>query len=779
MSVNFVNRCEFDNKIVADIADKISVPLDIAKLLVMRGVTDVKSANEFLNPSKDNMSNPFDIAGMREAKERIEKAIKYDEKVVIYGDYDCDGICAISILYSYLKKYISRLNYFVPNRKGEGYGLHNIVIDDLADIYSPDLLITVDCGITSFSEVEYIKKLGIDVIVTDHHEPQLDIPNCIVVNPKVQKIGFYDFCGAGVVFKLVEALSGRENALQYIEIVALATIADIVPLLGENRIIAKLGLDKVNTSPSVSIKILRKRINVECFTAYDIMFKVAPRLNAAGRMGDATRTVDLFISDDEKLINSILDDIEIDNQNRKKLSEDTLNHILKKLKNYDLAQNKIIIMYDKNWDTGILGIVASRIAEMFYRPVVLFNENNGVLRGSARSIRGINIFDCLSNSSKFFDGFGGHSSAAGITMKTENFDAFVQSVNEYVLDKFSNELFYPNVYFDLILNENNCTLDFVKLLDKFEPTGYLNPQPTFLCKNKGYVFAQIGKTNHIKYKCGDLEFLGFNMLDIIDSVNSLCSFTVTMSAKTYMNRAFIQGIMHYVSINEVKNVDDELICTKYIEQSLIEKCELSREVLPYIESEFDNKNCLYGNLFIAFSFESFDNFYKKAKEQGWNIFQSVARGTTVNPLNRLILMPELNYDMSYYKNIILIDKPLNNNYIAFLQKKYIANIYLFNGKSVNINNIRKYRCVSDDEYREIYKALHAELNLNVLNLKDITNKLKTNGHNNFSLFKIASTIYIMIELGIANINNNFELHFQDSVKNLLKNSSLYNTIKEI
>jgi Single-stranded DNA-specific exonuclease len=258
MSVNFVKRCAIDEVLAARLSSELGVPIDMARLLISRGVSDKASAEEFLNPSVDYLSNPFEIKGMAEAIERIKQAVNADESVVIYGDYDCDGICAISILYNYLKDYIKNLNYYVPNRHKEGYGLHNISIDSVMASYKPNLIITVDCGINSASEVEYIKACGADVIVTDHHEPQAVLPNCIIVNPKVEKKGFYDYCGAGVAFKLVEALAGREKALEFIGLAAVATIADIVPLVEENRIIAKVGLDRINENKTLAAVMLKK-----------------------------------------------------------------------------------------------------------------------------------------------------------------------------------------------------------------------------------------------------------------------------------------------------------------------------------------------------------------------------------------------------------------------------------------------------------------------------------------------------------------------------------------
>lgn len=676
MFINYIQRREYDENLAEKLQNELKVPLDYARLLTARNITSGAEAEAFLNPTVENMRNPFEINGMLKAKVRIEKAIAEQESVVIYGDYDCDGICAIAILYLYLSKFLNKVNYFIPNRHEEGYGLHKSTIDIIYNDFKPDLIITVDCGITSANEIEYIKQLGIDTIITDHHEPHGELPDCIIVNPKVEKQGFYDYCGAGVALKVVEALSSREVALQYVDIAALATIADIVPLIDENRFIAKSGLEKINKKNSFATNLMMQQLKTEKISAYDIMFKVAPRFNAAGRMGDATNVVNAFISQDEVTVKNILEKIEIDNQNRQKLCENTVNDILLKLENYDLTNNRIILMYDNTWDAGILGIAAARLSELFYRPVLLFSEKDGILKGSARSIHNINIFEILSKFSHYFEAFGGHSAAAGVTMQLENFNAFFADINKYMQDNFKAEIFYPNLTYDLKLTKVSCSFEFMELLDKFEPIGYGNPQPVFLIKNFKNKFYQVGKTNHIKFKWKFFELMGFNLYPFIDSLNSVIDVTFTMSQKSYMGRKFIQGIIHKALVIEPKNINEKLITNTYEKQKCLPLYELSRPLKKYTESEFNKDNSIFGKLYVAFQTDTYYNFVNKLKSEGRDILYNISRSLCVNPYNRVVLMPEEDFSFGYYRQIILLDMPLTQNYIGWLQSKTTAEIYL-------------------------------------------------------------------------------------------------------
>ena len=333
----------------------LGISKEFAELLLARGLDNVEDAKKFLHPSLNDMSNPFDIKGMKEAVDRIKTAISKKERILIFGDYDCDGISAISILMLYLENKTS-VDFYIPDRNEDGYGLSSHAIENLFKENKPNLVITVDCGITSVKEIESLKESHIDVIVTDHHEPQDEIPDCIVVDPKIEKKGFYDFCGAGVALKLVEALSNREEIKKYLDICAIATIADVVPLIGENRIIAAFGLEKIRTNTRLGLRIM---LGGKEITSYDVMYKIAPRINSAGRLGSAKKVVDLFISKDPILLTMLCDELEADNTRRQAICEQVVSEAREMLKDVDFNKTRIIILENDNWEAGVIGIAAA------------------------------------------------------------------------------------------------------------------------------------------------------------------------------------------------------------------------------------------------------------------------------------------------------------------------------------------------------------------------------------------------------------------------------------
>lgn len=778
MTVECIQRGKVNYEIVDFLSKKFNISKQAAEILSLRGYCDEKSVVEFFSPSLDMLSDPFLINGMRDAKFRIEQAIQKNQCVVIYGDYDCDGICAVTIIQSYLKKFIPSVFYYVPNRKDDGYGLHNITIDGVIESYNPDLLITVDCGITSFSEVEYIKSKGIDVIVTDHHEPREQIPDCIVVNPKLQENIFNQFCGAGVALKIVEALGGREVVNDYICYAAIATIADIVPLIDENRIIAKLGLERLNKKTSKASKIFMERMNISKLTAHDVMYKLAPRMNAAGRMGDARKTVEYLLSDDDAFMNSVIDSTEIDNQNRQKLTDQITKSVLDKLKKYDLVKNRFIILYDKSWDSCVLGIVAARISEMFWRPVVLFcEEEGGVLRGSARSIKRINLFECLSVFSNYFKSFGGHSAAAGISIKKENFGKFFKEINDYVLKNYPDNLFYPHIEYDIPISVGDCSVSFARELEMLEPTGFGNPKPIFMLENQEYTFTQIGNKPHLKTKIGDLELLGFNMLNNKKNMDFPSYLFFTLSEIYFRNRNYAQGLVkNYVPFDPEKCIDEEKIAFNYLKQSLLPKYSKTASIKKF-NGHIDDADSLFGNLYLAFSSDTFLNFIHKSKNNGQFLLSNFGLGLSQNPFNRIILCMDKSYDFSAYKNIVLLDKPFSENYIGWLQSKSKANIFYCGEDYKNIKNIKKFRCKSDDTYFLVYKFLRQNSGFNVSEIFDMSKKLEKNCGIGF--FQFATSFYIFLELGIIKLSKNLNMEFLKDIKYNLGDSVLYNLLQSM
>jgi len=415
----------------------------IVRILYARGMDNAEKIRRFMNPSGKNFLSPFLMQGMKEAVELITCARDEGRTVAVFGDYDADGICASAIMYHVLKKFGIEANVYVPERS-DGYGLSEEAVDKIFEDCQPELFITVDCGISCAEETQYIYELGCDVIVTDHHELPEKLPDCIVVNPKLKDDYPYDnLCGAGVAFKLACALIGEE-AYQYLDFAALATVADSVPLLGENRDIVTEGLKMINSRPRSCFSALLGK-TYDQITAQNLAFTVAPRINAAGRMGDARAAFNLFTSEDENEILNLAAQLCAYNTERQKCCDELYASAKAKLKEKG-AYGYVIMLADESWNTGFVGIVAAKIAEEFGRPTLLFVHNGGMLKGSARSIEGINIFTALKSCSEYISEFGGHAQAAGVNLTEENFDKLEAALNAEIARTYTEDAFEQRIY---------------------------------------------------------------------------------------------------------------------------------------------------------------------------------------------------------------------------------------------------------------------------------------------------------------------------------------------
>ena len=407
----------------------------IIEVLKNRGYKTDKEINEFLEPSFSMLLNPFDLDGMKEAKERIEKAINLNEKIVIYGDYDCDGISACVILYKYFLSKGIVCDVYIPNRFDDGYGLSFDMIDEVIEKSKPNLIITVDLGVTAVKEVEKIKSLGVDIIVTDHHEPSAEIPNCVVIDPKRegQNYGFDGLCGAGVALKLVEALAGREEAIKYLDVCAIATIGDIVPLVNENRVIAKFGIEKLNKGEGInSYKFMFDKLGLKKLNATDITFKIVPRINASGRMSNAKKVFDFLIEEDETKLEERYQEMALDNELRLTSINEGVVALEKEMEKINLAKDNIILLVG-DFHQGVLGILASRICHDYNRPAIIFTKTeDGTYKGSGRSLDEIDLHQALENVSNLLTRFGGHKMAVGVELKIEKFEEFKKSISKEI-----------------------------------------------------------------------------------------------------------------------------------------------------------------------------------------------------------------------------------------------------------------------------------------------------------------------------------------------------------
>lgn len=464
---------------------------DLLALILANRNINVDNAEVFLNPTRKDFHNPFDMPDMEKAVERIISAIDKKEKITIYGDYDVDGITSITTLKSFLEERGLEVEYYIPHRLNEGYGLNKEAVKKIAD-NKTILMITVDCGITGIKEIEYAKSLGLDVIVTDHHEPGENIPDAIAVidcKRKDNKYPFRELAGVGVVFKLIQAISiklGLEEKeyLKYLDIVSIGTISDIVPLKDENRVITKLGLKLVECTRNFGLKAILNNIGYNKIDSNSISFGVAPRINACGRMGYADVALDLLLSKNMKEAEKYVITLNTFNNERQSKEKNILNEAISKVEKENLEDENSIILAGKGWHSGVIGIVASKITDMYFKPCILFcfDNDSNIGKGSGRSIPGFDIHRALLKCQADLVAFGGHSMAVGVAIEQDKIEKFKKDFSD-IVEKADISNIVPILNIDAILNIDNITKEMVASLSKLEPFGEANKMPIFVFKN--------------------------------------------------------------------------------------------------------------------------------------------------------------------------------------------------------------------------------------------------------------------------------------------------------
>ena len=531
-----------DAAIVGDLQQELKIHAAFCTLLEQRGIKTFDDAKNFFRTSDTHLHDPFLMKGMEKAVTRIYDAIANNERILFYGDYDVDGTTAVAVAYSFFKAIHPAIEYYIPHRFTEGYGVSQKGIDyAVSNQFS--LMITLDCGIKSTALIKQAKDQGIDTIVCDHHMPDTILPEAFaILNPKQADCAYpyKELCGCGVAYKLIAGYAARyqvnvENVNMHLDLVATAIAADIVPITGENRTLCVLGLEKANHNPSISLQALRD-INalVKEFTISDLVFIIAPRVNAAGRMDDARKAVDMFISEDMEKAKELASILHEDNNDRRDVDRTTTAEALELLDNRQTEHsNKSTVVYQPHWHKGVVGIVASRLIEHYYRPTVVLTMSEGKVTGSARSIKGFNLFDGLNQCAEYLDNWGGHYFAAGLTMKEENLPHFISKFNEVVTKMVPEEMFQPIIDIDAELNFQDINDSFLSILKQFAPHGPENMKPIFLSRgvkdfnNKSAIVKDkhlslvVYQTPGIALKC-----IGFNMAEKFDVVRSKPSFDI-------------------------------------------------------------------------------------------------------------------------------------------------------------------------------------------------------------------------------------------------------------
>jgi single-stranded-DNA-specific exonuclease len=492
MGKRWVIKERGDSVVVKQLAGALGVSESLANLMVQRNITSPQEAKAFFTPDLSYLHDPFMMKDMNIAVDRLSTAIKKNEKILVYGDYDVDGTTAVALVYSFLKEQYSNVEYYIPDRYKEGYGVSFQGID-FAVKNNCKLLITLDCGIKAVEKIKYAKSKSIDVIVCDHHYPGSEIPAAIaVLDPKQPGCSYpyKELSGCGVGFKLIHAYSRIHgipfsSIANYLDLVAVSIASDIVPITGENRVLAYFGLKQLNESPRIGLKeILREAEVFKALTVEDVVFKIGPRINAAGRMEAGSKAVELLISHDVKSAEGISKEISNFNTERRSIDRTITTEAMRMISEDQRSVNaRTTVLYNPTWKKGVIGIVASRLIETYYRPTVILTESNGFATGSARSVQGYDLYQAIEACSDLLESFGGHMYAAGLTLKKENIQPFIERFEQFVKSTITEDQLLPRVFIDTELSFNEINEDFFKVMSQFQPFGPENMSPVFMSKN--------------------------------------------------------------------------------------------------------------------------------------------------------------------------------------------------------------------------------------------------------------------------------------------------------
>lgn len=565
---------ESTDEIAKNIADKLKIPVLLTKVLAKRGFFDLGVIKDYLRPSIKKLHDPMLLPDMTIAVNRISEALQAKQKIIIYGDYDVDGVTATSILSSFLKSLDMDISFYIPDRADEGYGISEAAVGYLLE-NAYDLMITVDCGISAKERIGQIQEgllaanRQMDIIVTDHHQPNPDtIPNALaIVNPHLStsQYPFRNLCGAGVAFKLVQALCNHldlaDQFLHYIDLAALGTVADIVELQGENRIIVWAGLKKIQRQPNLGIQTLLNvaQVNGREIDSWLLAFTLAPRVNAAGRMGDASRGVRLFTTVDPVEAEKLATQMQQDNTSRQKIQEELLNHAVEIIEQDPSYQHqKVIVVSGEGWHHGVIGIVASLLVDRFYKPCFVLSVQDDIATGSARSIDGFNVFLGMENCKELFEKYGGHELAGGLTLKTSNIELFRKKINEYADQTMKEECMVPKMRIDVEAQMDDLTMDSAEAVMAMGPFGEGNKSPVFRLSQVTVVQKKrIGASgNHLRLLLGTenkpVQAIAFRMGELEPYIlpNSKIDLVYTLGINEYMGKRNVQLVVNALRLPE-------------------------------------------------------------------------------------------------------------------------------------------------------------------------------------------------------------------------------------
>ncbi len=523
MDKRWVIKMPGDATEVDDLAEALDINTPVANLLVQRGLKNFEDARQFFRPALEDLHDPFSMMDMNQAVDRIMSAMDRNERILVYGDYDVDGTTSVALLYSFFNKYYSNLGYYIPDRDTEGYGVSTKGVD-YASANNYSLIISIDCGIKAVEKVKYAKDKGIDFIICDHHMPGDKLPDAVaILDPKRKECGypFKELSGCGVGYKLIQAYAringiDSEELIPLLQLVAVSIAADIVPIVEENRILAFHGLEQLNTNPGEGIKAIRKIAGIadKVVDITDVVFKIGPRINAAGRMETGSKSVELLLAKNQKEAFEMSQKIDGYNKDRRVIDQRiTQDALLRISSDQKLMYSKSTVLYNPDWHKGVIGIVASRLIETYFRPTVVLTESNGMATGSARSVPGFDLYRAMESCSHLLENFGGHMYAAGLTLKKENISEFADCFEHAVSESITDDQLVPVVDIDSELDFKQITDSFIRILKQFQPFGPENMAPVFVSRNvvSGPGSRLVGASGeHIKLELMQENGIAFN-----------------------------------------------------------------------------------------------------------------------------------------------------------------------------------------------------------------------------------------------------------------------------
>lgn len=528
------NILKADSATVAALQEQLKISPILCELLVQRGIVDFDAAKKFFRPQIEHLHSPWLMKDMKKAVERIQTAFEKEEKILVYGDYDVDGTTSVATLFQFLKELSPNIDYYIPHRYKEGYGISKIGID-FAKEHGFDLIISVDCGIKSTELISYAKELGMDFVICDHHLPDPIIPPAVaILNPKQLDCTypFKELCGCGVVFKLITALAETyqlpsESYLQYLDLVMTAIAADIVPVVDENRTLSFFGLQKINENPCNGLKAILEQSKQNLpIKMSSLVFTVSPRINAAGRMDDAKKAVQLFIEKDLTNARAIASLLHQDNLDRREADSTITEEALAQIENDpNHTQKKSSVVFQAHWHKGVVGIVASRLIEKHYKPTIVLTQSGEVIAGSARSVQGFNLYEALHACRAYLLGYGGHFAAAGMTLALDQLEAFKEAFEQSVAERITEEQLTPEITINSVLPLDHINMNFYQIISQMEPFGPDNMKPIFIAhKIQDTGYSKIVKDQHIScsFKQGKntLRGIGYNMPQHMNVIQS-------------------------------------------------------------------------------------------------------------------------------------------------------------------------------------------------------------------------------------------------------------------